>query len=131
MKKIGTLLLILAVIWAVPGLRLRATAAALPVLEKLGPAADFVVTPAREFGAKTRATNILRLIANDYNEGRQPPHPRDFRHWVDQRMGKGSSADPWGRPYWLSIGNGSITVGSDGVDRTRGTADDVKHTIPF
>lgn len=131
MKKILAVIVLLAVAWAIPPVRGKVTTTALPALEKLGPVADFIVTPARRFAAKSAVTNILRLIANDFNEGRELPEERTFQRWLKRRAPELNPNDPWGRPYWLIRGRGTLTVGSSGVDGRQNTADDVKHTVPF
>ena len=131
MKRIITLVVILAVLWAIPGVRGRIGVALLPALEKLGPVADFVVLPAQRFAAKNDATDIMRVITTDFNEGRPVPDERTFQQWVKRRAPQTDANDPWDRPYWLARGRGTITVGSNGADGQKGTADDVTHTVPF
>jgi hypothetical protein len=130
-RRLALVVLALAVLWALPGMRGRVSAAALPALEKLGPAGDVVVQPVRRMVAKARATGILRVIAADYNQGRPVPGESDFSRWLQTRLPDETSLDPWGRPYWLQRTRGTITVGSSGPDGRKGTADDVKQTIPF
>ena len=85
MRKIITLVVILAVLWAIPGVRGRIGVALLPLLEKLGPVADFVVRPAQRFAAKNDASNIMRIITTDFNEGRTVPDERSFQQWLKRR----------------------------------------------
>jgi hypothetical protein len=131
MKKIITIVVILAVLWAIPAVRGRIGVAALPLLEKLGPVADFVVTPAKRFSAKNDASNIMRVITTDFNEGRPVPDARTFQEWLKRRAPLMAANDPWERPYWLVRGRGTITVGSSGVDGKKDTKDDVTHSVPF
>ena len=131
MRKILVIVVILAIAWAIPAVRGRISVAALPLLEKLGPVADFIVTPARRFAAKNAETNILRIIANDYNEGREVPDELTFQRWLKRRASQVNPNDPWGRPYWLVRGRGVLTVGSSGADGRKDTSDDIKHSIPL
>jgi hypothetical protein len=131
MRKLAGVVVVLAAVWAIPGFRGQATSAALPALERLGPVGEAVGGPVRRVAARTRVTGVLRIIASDYNEGRPIPGERDFQQWMRQRMPDAGTVDPWGNPYWLQRTRGSIGVGSSGADGRRGTADDIKHTIPF
>jgi hypothetical protein len=131
MRRIVAAIVILALIWAVPPVRGRLSAAAVPVLEKLGPVGAVVIEPARRMAAKSKVMGILRVIASDYNEGRPLPEDANFHGWLRQRLPDETGLDPWGNAYWLSRTRGTLTVGSDGPDRRRGTGDDVKHTIPY
>ncbi|CAN5611629.1 hypothetical protein BH23GEM10_BH23GEM10_14670 [soil metagenome] len=131
MKKVGIFIVILAVIWAVPQLRSRVGAVALPVLEKLGPAADFIVDPIRGYSAKNKIAHTLRVIESDYNRGIQPPDPQAFHEWMRRRMPGESGLDPWGNAYWMRRGQGVLTVGSSGPDGTVNTDDDVTSESSF
>lgn len=131
MKKIVGLVIILAFIWAVPSLRGRVSAAALPVIEKLGPVGEFMINPLRRHAAKSGATHLHRVLSNDRDLGRQLPDERDFHEWVRRRIPGDDGLDPWGNPYWVSRSVGSMSVGSSGADGRRGTDDDVVHTAPF
>jgi hypothetical protein len=131
MQKIVALILILAVIWAVPALRERIAAATMPALEKLGPAGDVLLNPMRRMSAKNKARAITRQVTIDRNEGRPAPEAQNFRNWITTRMPDETGLDPWGRPYWLDRRAGSLTVGSNGPDGVRNTSDDVSHTVAF
>ncbi|HUF49807.1 MAG TPA: hypothetical protein VMN60_03180 [Longimicrobiales bacterium] len=131
MRRILIIVVIIAVAWAIPPVRGKLSTGAIPILEKLGPVGDVVITPVRRFSAKSQVTHILRLIANDYNEGRELPDERTFQRWLRRRAPDANANDPWGRPYWLTRGNGTLTVGSSGLDGRKGNGDDVKHTVPF
>lgn len=131
MKKVGIFIVVMAVIWAVPELRSRVGGIMLPVLEKFGPAADFIVDPIRGYSAKNKITHTLRVIESDYNRGIQPPAPGAFNEWMRRRMPGESGLDPWGDPYWMQRGQGTLTIGSNGPDGTAGTADDVTSESSF
>lgn len=131
MKKVVILIVVLAIIWAVPPARERLGAAALPVIERLGPVGAFVLRPAREFGAKHDAKTFVKALEHDASLGRRAPEPRQFTEWVSNRLPDEDGIDPWGNAYWLQRATGSITVGSDGADGERDTDDDVLHTVPF
>lgn len=131
MKKVGILIVVLAVIWAVPALRSRVGGTMLPVLEKFGPAADFIVDPIRGYSAKNKITHTLRVIESDYNRGVQPPDSRAFHEWMRRRMPGESGLDPWDNAYWMRRGQGLLTVGSSGPDGTVDTDDDVVSAIEF
>jgi hypothetical protein len=131
MRRFAIFVVLLAVVWAIPGFRGRVGAAVLPALEKLGPAGDVAARPLRRTVAKMRTTSIVRTIASDHNEGRGLPEERDFGRWMRTRLPDDNPLDPWGNAYWYERGRGTVTVGSSGSDGRRNTADDVKHSIPF
>jgi hypothetical protein len=130
MQKIIALVVILAVIWAIPPVRARLATAAVPVLEKLGPVGAFALRPATRLGARNQARLITRTITIDRNEGREVPEERNFDRWLARRL-PDDRLDPWGKPYWLQRRGTSLTVGSNGPDGARNTADDVSHTVAF
>jgi hypothetical protein len=130
-RRFAIFIVMLAVVWAIPGFRGRVGAAALPALEKLGPAGAAVAAPLRRTVAKMRTTAILRAMASDYNEGRGVPEERDFPRWIRTRFPDDNHLDPWGNPYWFQRSPRTLVVGSSGPDGRRNTADDVKHSIPF
>jgi hypothetical protein len=129
MKKILGLIVLLAVIWAVPALRERLAAASVPVLERLGPVGAVVSNPARNYAARNRVEHYTRLLAADRNLGRPLPEPTEFTAWVKRRMPDASGLDPWGNPYWLRRSVTTVTVGSDGADGTRDSDDDITSTV--
>jgi hypothetical protein len=131
MNKIVGLVIILAFIWAIPSLRGRFSAAAVPVLERLGPVGDFAINPLRRHAAKSKATHLHRVLSSDRDIGRAPPDERDFHVWVQSRIPGEDGLDPWGNPYWVRRSIGSMTVGSNGADGRRGNDDDVVFTAPF
>jgi hypothetical protein len=125
MKKAIVVVLALAIIWAVPGVRQRIGVALLPVFERLGPVGERVANPVRAFQARNDLSFFLRMMEEDATEGRPRPDPRRFSEWVDQRMPEESGVDPWGQPYWMRQRDRTVTVGSNGVDMVRDTDDDI------
>jgi hypothetical protein len=128
MKKILVLVVVLAFIWAIPPLRTRVSAAALPVLVKLGPVGEFMITPARNYEARQDAGHFSRVMVRDRAQGREVPEERGFQDWLLRRIPEESGLDPWGSPYWMERALDGLRVGSDGADGERGTSDDVTHT---
>ena len=125
MKRILTLVLILALIWAIPPARTKVGTAAIPLLEKLGPAGAGLLNPARNMGAKSGLAAIARLLSDERQEGKPLPTPRNFQEWLARRSRSSEmGVDPWGQLYWLEVDRDRYRVGSSGADRQRGTADD-------
>lgn len=125
MKKIIAVVLVLAVIWAIPSLRTRVVTASLPVLERLGPAADFVSNPVRRYSANNKVTHTGRVILSDVDMGREPPEARGFNDWMRERMPGETGLDPWGNEYWMQRVRNTARVGSSGPDGVADTADDI------
>lgn len=125
MKKLIFLVVALAIIWAIPGVRNRIGVALLPLLERLGPVGERVADPVRAFQVRTHLSFILRIISDDETENRQLPDASSFKQWMSQRMPQESPLDPWGSEYWLERQGRAFRVGSDGPDAVRGTDDDV------
>lgn len=131
MKRILFLILALAIIWAIPGVRNRIGVAALPLLERLGPVGQKAADPFRRWKARNDQEFYLRMINDDHAEGRALPEERTFMDWVDRRMPQETGLDPWDREYWLRRRGMTFTVGSNGPDGERDTADDVTHSATF
>lgn len=131
MKKIIILVVVLAIVWAIPDVRNRIGGAAVPLLDRLGPVGEAIANPFREVRARNELKFFLRILNDDRAEGRQIPDERRFTEWVDRRMPEESGIDPWGNAYWMRRRGNTFTVGSDGVDRTRDTEDDVIQTLTF
>jgi hypothetical protein len=131
MRKVIIAVVVLALIWAIPGARTHLVASAHPALERMGPAAEFMIRPARREAAKKQMNAILRVAAGDLGEGREVPADRRFQAWVTQRMPELSGSDPWGNHYWLTRAGMALTVGSNGPDGRRGTEDDLSQTVTF
>jgi hypothetical protein len=132
MNKIIALVVVLAIIWAIPAARTQLGASALPVLEKLGPRGEALIQPARREAAKKQINAILRVLASDLDTGQQLPDARTFQPWMNRRIPELTGRDPWGNPYWLERRpEQPPTVGSNGPDGKRDTADDIRQTARF
>jgi hypothetical protein len=131
MKKLVTFVVVLAVIWAIPGLRNRIGVAALPLLDRLGPVGEKAADPFRGWKARNDAAFYLRIINDDRTEQRPLPDERTFTEWVRRRMPEESGVDPWDGEYWLRRRGTVFTVGSSGPDGERDTDDDVTQTATF
>ncbi|HEX2168321.1 MAG TPA: hypothetical protein VHG09_13890, partial [Longimicrobiales bacterium] len=94
MKKAIFIVLALAIIWAIPGVRHRIGVAMLPLLEKLGPVGDFAASPVRAFKARSELSFFLRIMQDDETEGRALPNERTFTDWIDRRMPQETGIDP-------------------------------------
>lgn len=75
------------------------------------------------------APGRLRAMADqlDVRLGRGEGLPSGFDGWL-RRDYSGPELDPWDRPWYLTTGRGSYTVGSMGPDGQQGTADDITET---
>lgn len=131
MKKILAVVVLLALIWAIPPVRARVGAAALPLLERLGPVGEKLLSPSRRYATQNEVIAIARMIANDQNEGRQLPDERGFHEWLTRRVYREDGVDVWGNRFWMRMRRDSVTVGSSGPDGKRTTKDDVTHTVGF
>lgn len=129
MKKVIAVVLLLAIIWAIPGIRNRIGAAAVPLLDRIGPVGEAIANPFREVRARNDLKFYLRILADDFAEGKGVPQERDFIRWIDRRMPQETGIDPWGREYWMRRRDRTVIVGSDGVDGKRDTADDVTESV--
>jgi hypothetical protein len=103
-----------------------------PVLHRLGPVGDVIVTPVERYSARNEVKFILEQLQLNRTEGREIPDVATFHKWIDKRlMTKNHGMDPWNQPYFMLKVSGKLTVGSLGEDGVRGTADDIKETISF
>lgn len=125
MKKAILLVLALALIWAIPGVRQRIGVAMLPLLERLGPVGERAADPVRALKARNQLSFFLRIIHDDHLEGRPLPDQTTFREWMNRRMPREPGIDPWGNAYWLRRSGNAFTAGSNGPDGVRDTEDDV------
>lgn len=132
MNRIIILVVILAVIWALPPVRERLAVAAHPVLVRLGPAGQALIRPAQREAAKKQITSIARAVAAKVEEGNRPL-PGSLQPWIRLNMPELSGSDPWGNAYWLaqSARGSTLIIGSSGPDGERGTADDITQAVPF
>lgn len=131
MRMLVAAVMLLAVIWAVPGARAQISAAALPALDRMGPAGEFLGEPMRRAVAKSRAARILRVMASDYATGQPLPQEQEFGRWFETRLPDLDRTDPWGNSYWFQRTRDTLTVGSSGPDGRRGTDDDITHDLPY
>jgi hypothetical protein len=132
MKKIIIAVVVLAIIWAIPEVRSRVSATAVPFLERLGPVGTALLTPARRSATHHEVVEIARLIKADQQEGKPLPGENvDFTEWLRRRIVREDGKDVWGRPFWIYLTGVTVRVGSDGPDGKRGTQDDVTHTSKF
>jgi hypothetical protein len=130
MKKIFIVVVLIAIIFAVPQLRSRVGATALPLLERLGPVGMALITPARRSATHHEVVEIARLIKADHEEGRPMPD-ENFTEWLRRRIVREDGIDVWGNPFWIRLTGITVQVGSNGPDGKRGTRDDVTHTTKF
>jgi hypothetical protein len=131
MRKVVTVVVALAVVWAIPAARTHVVATAHPALERLGPAASFMIEPARREATKKQMNAMLRVAANDLSEGRRVPTGAAFAAWVRERVPELSGVDPWGSPYRLQHSSAELTVTSSGQDGVPETEDDLSQTVRF
>jgi len=132
MKAILVVLVLLGFAWGYPPTRARMVLGMRPVLHRLGPVGDMIVTPVERYSAKNEVNFILEQLQLTRTEGREIPDAATFTKWINKRlMTKNQGKDPWDQPYYLLKLAGSVTVGSVGQDGVRGSDDDIKKTIPF
>jgi hypothetical protein len=132
MKKILIVVIALAFIWAIPSVRAKVSAKAVPVLERLGPVGAAVLNPARRYATQNEVVGIARLMKDDQQEGRPLPGENDnFTDWLRRRIVHEDGKDVWGNPFWYRLTGITVQVGSSGPDGKRGTRDDVTHTTKF
>jgi hypothetical protein len=98
-----------------------------PVIEKLGPVGRKITAPAKRWSTKNEERVLLQKLAEQHADHRELPSPLEFQTWMRiYTHGGNHGLDPWGHPYYLVHENHQITVGSQGPDRLRNTADDVR-----
>jgi hypothetical protein len=121
----------LGTIVGVPAVRARVMPPLEPVLEKLGLERK-LADPIKRRKADAEIRVVLHKLTEAIQKKQEVPDPLGFQYWLKShtRFEK-RGMDPWGRPYYLSDANNQLTVGSNGPDRKRETADDVRITLPF
>jgi hypothetical protein len=129
-KKLLFLLAVLAALWSIPASRARLVLLVRPALEKLGPAGERVITPAHRYAARTDIKRLIGTLRQEVGEGRTPPEPRLFPEWANRRQ-RESAMDPWSNPYWMKRKGILVTIGSNGPDGLRDTADDISESATF
>jgi hypothetical protein len=131
-KTLFILVVLMGFAWGYPPTRARMVLGLQPVLERLGPVGDAIVTPVERYSARQEVAFIVEQIRMHKNEGRELPDEKTFQRWIDKRLStKNRGRDPWNQPYYLLKVSGQVTVGSVGEDGARGTADDIRKTVPF
>ncbi len=132
MKTALVMLVLLGFAWGYPPTRARMVIGLRPVLHKLGPVGDRIVTPVERYSARNEVKFILEQLQLTRTEGREIPDEGTFLKWVNKRLlTKNHGMDPWNQPYYMLKVSGKMTIGSIGEDGVRGSADDIKETIPF
>ncbi|SRR5512138_2792451 len=132
MKWLLVILIVIGFAWSVPAGRERIQSALRPAGERLGPVLDWALNPTRRAGVRRETDFILRAIENERQMGRGFPDPNGFHEWVGSSVDAlNDGLDPWGQPYYLEVSRQTVTVGSAGPDRTRGTGDDVRASRTF
>jgi hypothetical protein len=122
----------LGAIFGIPQLRAKAMPLIDPLLTKLGPVGEKISAPSKKWAARNEANILIRKLAEEYNEKKELPDPLSFQPWIRMNTKGGKKGlDPWGRPYYLMRSGNQITVGSQGPDRRRNSADDVRVTVPI
>lgn len=90
-----------------------------------------VVDPALRWSATNELRTVLRSLRETSMQMGQLPDPARFHAYVMQKHVSGRGGyDPWGSPYYLIVTQDSLIGGSAGPDRVRGTADDVRVSVP-
>ena len=126
MKKFLGVILLLAVVWAIPAVRGKVTETMHPVFEKLGPVGEKASTPMKKYTARTQIAAVLTNFKQRSEEGRQVPTVREFEKFLrDHPPSDQKEMDPWGHPYFMTKVNRTYTIGSAGPDGVRGNADDI------
>ena len=129
-KAILIVAVVLGFAWSFPPTRGPLERITAPIARRAMPVVDGVLNPIRRNGAKRETTNLLRVIAQDFEAGRPLPDVRGFHQWV-RRKTSGDGLDPWGSPYYMRRNRGTLSIGSAGPDKTPMTADDVRTTVPM
>jgi hypothetical protein len=131
-KKLLILAVLLGFAWSFPPTRRTISSALAPVLTKLGPVGDRAIEPTRRYDARNEVDFIAQQIEHERTQGRAVPNPRTFQEWLKQRVTtRRDGIDPWGKPYYFVRTGNTHAIGSDGADGERGTADDIRASLPF
>lgn len=131
MKKVLVVLAIIAALWTVPATRSKMVIVAQPLLTKLGPFGERLITPAHRYSARTDVKRFIKRMREDTAQGKRLPEARGFTAWANYRQDEDVSVDPWGNAYWMARKGRQVTVGSNGPDGRRETADDLTETAAF
>ncbi len=133
MKWIIILVIAVGAAFGIPSIRNRIAPPLEPVLSRLGPIGEAIITPAKRFSAKNEADVIAKKLVDAKQRGMSLPTQRGFTRWIQQNMRglERKGMDPWGQPYYLERGDKQITVGSVAQDGVPLTEDDVRVTVPL
>ena len=133
-KFIIVTVILIGAAFGIEPIRAKITPPLVPLFEMMGPVGDKLSNPAKRMAARNEAGMILRKISEEYQLKRTLPSPLGFQTWIKLNVRAGIKAaglDPWGLPYYFIRENRQITVGSNGPDKTRGSDDDVRVSVPF
>lgn len=133
LKVIVIAVVFLGAAFGIPAIRNRIAGPLDPVLSKLGPVGEKMQAPARKWAAKNEEMLIIRKLAEAHNQNKGIPSPLSFQSWIKANFHGGvkEGMDPWGRPYYLIHTKQQLTVGSQGPDRRRNSADDIRVSVPL
>lgn len=131
MKRLILLLLLVALALSVEPVRRQILQRGEPVAELVRPRAELIRLRVNRWVARREARSILVGLDHRARSGLPLPDPREFpRHLWMHAPGSRMGRDPWGSFYYLEIRRDSITVGSPGEDRERGTDRDLRVSVP-
>lgn len=132
LKGIVIAIFVLGALFGIPATRAKLMPVAQPVLTKLGPVGAKISNPVKRWSAKNEETVLLRKLADQHADHKELPDALDFPSWMrTYASGTDHGLDPWGHPYYLVHEGHQITIGSQGPDRRRNTADDVRISAPY
>lgn len=106
-------------------LLLAAVAIFKPLRERALSHFEPALNPVYEWKAKNDVNDLQRAVMRELATGGPLPKAREFTDFLEQRAGPGSSIDPWGEPFYLSLTRRNYKVASSGPDRVRHTPDDI------
>ncbi|HEV2146670.1 MAG TPA: hypothetical protein VGR37_04570 [Longimicrobiaceae bacterium] len=87
--------------------------------------------PVYEWSARSRVSEVARMIQTEKAAGRSIPNPKTFGDFLERRFrGADGAMDPWGAPYYLKKERDRTVIGSAGRDGIPGTADDIREMLP-
>jgi hypothetical protein len=129
-KKAIVVIVLFALVWAIPAARTKFIDVTHPVFARLGPVGNRVTTPMRKYTARTQIASILRAMHAAREAGKEVPDGRTFVRWLRAHPPSDrKEMDPWGNSYWMRKENASYIIGSNGPDGIKGNADDVTKTV--
>lgn len=118
-KPIVIALIALGVLLALPGTRPA-------VLDLLGPVTRPVLNPVFRWSAEGEMTRIARELTSYERVNDRLPESAEFTGWIGERMGGGSTTDPWGSRYALTVYPHHFIITSPGPDLEFETSDDLQ-----